>query len=149
MPLPETPVMQTNFLSGNSALRFLRLFAVAPIILMLSVVFFLLCGISIFLRLERYSKVIDLFAFGNSPFKNFSVSPVSLSSWRSGPLTTISPPYFPASGPMSTKKSEAKIVSSSCSTTMTLLPRSLSAFKVLINLSVSLSCKPIVGSSKT
>ena len=40
------------------------------------------------------------------------------------PSATISPPWTPAPGPMSTTWSAARIASSSCSTTITVLPRS-------------------------
>ena len=46
-------------------------------------------------------------------------------------------------------KSLARIVSSSCSTTKTLLPKSLIFCNVAINLSLSRWCNPIDGSSKT
>lgn len=51
-------------------------------------------------------------------------------------------------GPISIIWSAAYIVSSSCSTTSTVLPRSLSFLSVAINLSLSLWCKPMLGSSK-
>lgn len=40
------------------------------------------------------------------------------------------------------------MVSSSCSTTKTVFPKSLSFLKVASNLSLSLWCNPILGSSK-
>ena len=48
---------------------------------------------------------------------------------------------------MSITWSAAYIVSVSCSTTITEFPKSLSFFSVAINLSLSLWCKPILGSS--
>ena len=43
---------------------------------------------------------------------------------RSGPECTTSPPLTPAPGPMSTIQSAVRMVSSSCSTTIRVLPRS-------------------------
>ena len=51
-------------------------------------------------------------------------------------------------GPISTIWSAAYIVSSSCSTTSTVLPKSLNFLSVAISLSLSLWCNPILGSSK-
>ena len=50
----------------------------------------------------------------------------------SGPDTTICPPCSPAAGPMSTTQSAARIVSSSCSTTIRVFPRSRSRTSVSI-----------------
>jgi hypothetical protein len=47
-----------------------------------------------------------------------------------GPLTTTWPPCSPAPGPMSTTQSATPMVSSSCSTTMRVLPSSLSRSRV-------------------
>jgi hypothetical protein len=46
------------------------------------------------------------------------------------PSATTSPPWRPAPGPRSTTQSAARMVSSSCSTTSTVLPRSRSCFSV-------------------
>ena len=59
------------------------------------------------------------------------------------------PPLVPASGPRSIIWSAFSIVSVSCSTTMTVFPKSLSLFRALINLILSFWCNPIDGSSKT
>ena len=59
------------------------------------------------------------------------------------------PPCSPAPGPMSTTWSAARIVSSSCSTTSTVLPRSRSRSSVAISLALSRWCRPIDGSSST
>ena len=56
---------------------------------------------------------------------------------------------MPAPGPISIIWSAEFIVSSSCSTTITVLPRSFNLDKVPSNLSLSLWCNPIDGSSKT
>ena len=65
------------------------------------------------------------------------------------PWATTSPPCIPARGPISTIWSAALMVSSSCSTTIKVLPRSRISFNEWINLSLSLWCKPILGSSRT
>ena len=49
---------------------------------------------------------------------------------------------------MSIISSAAYIVSSSCSTTINVFPKSLNFLSVANNLSLSLWCKPILGSSK-
>ena len=73
-------------------------------------------GISICRRPDRYCPVIDR----------------SLASRSSTvPLTTTSPPCSPAPGPMSTIQSATLIVSSSCSTTMSVLPMSRSRIERL------------------
>ena len=55
---------------------------------------------------------------------------------------------MPAPGPMSTMWSAASIVSSSCSTTMTVLPRSRRRIKVDNSLWLSRWCRPMLGSSR-
>jgi hypothetical protein len=49
---------------------------------------------------------------------------------------------------MSTTWSAARIVSSSCSTTITVLPRSRSRSSVAISRALSRWCRPIDGSSR-
>ena len=66
-----------------------------------------------------------------------------------GPLTTTWPPCSPAPGPMSTTQSEVLMVSSSCSTTISVLPRSRSRTSVSISRWLSRWCSPIDGSSRT
>jgi hypothetical protein len=65
------------------------------------------------------------------------------------PLAITSPPCIPAPGPRSTMYSAALIVSSSCSTTMTVFFLSLKFFNVFMSFLLSLGCKPILGSSNT
>jgi hypothetical protein len=55
--------------------------------------------------------------------------------------------YSPAFGPISMRISAERMISSSCSTTTTVLPMSLSLFITEISLSVSLGCSPMLGSS--
>ena len=64
------------------------------------------------------------------------------------PWKTICPPSTPARGPMSISTSAARMISSSCSTTMTVLPMSLKRLSTAISLSVSLECSPMEGSSR-
>ena len=56
----------------------------------------------------------------------------------STPCTTTSPPWTPGPGPISTIWSAARMVSSSCSTTMTVLPmsRRLSSVAIIFTLSL-------------
>ena len=133
-PEPETPVTQTSLPSGIFTFTFLRLFSAAPRI---SINFPLpslrFSGTGITLLWLRYWPVID-----------FSQALISSTS----PTHTISPPCTPAPGPTSTIQSAAYIVSSSCSTTITVLPKSRSLLSVLKSFSLSRWCKPILGSSR-
>ena len=134
-PEPDTPVMQTNSPRGILTSIFLRLFSVAPLIfrnLPLPCRRSLGRG-TIFLP-ERYAPVID---FGSA----------SISSGV--PSATNQPPCSPAPGPRSTIQSALRIVSSSCSTTRTVLPRSRRPLRVSKSLSLSRGCRPIEGSSST
>ena len=65
------------------------------------------------------------------------------------PEWTIAPPCSPAPGPMSTTWSATAMVSSSCSTTMTVLPSSRRRISVSISRRLSRWCSPIDGSSST
>ena len=64
------------------------------------------------------------------------------------PTATTLPPCSPAPGPISTMQSAASIVSSSCSTTSTELPKSRRCIRVCSSLSLSLWCSPMLGSSR-
>ena len=55
----------------------------------------------------------------------------------SEPLLTTSPPCSPAPGPISTMWSAERMVSSSCSTTITVLPRSRNLSSVSMSLRLS------------
>jgi hypothetical protein len=59
------------------------------------------------------------------------------SSSATEPETTTCPPCSPRPGPMSTTQSEVRMVSSSCSTTMSVLPRSRSR----VSVSMSRGCR--------
>src|SRR5215831_5070164 len=65
------------------------------------------------------------------------------------PCATTCPPCSPAPGPISTTWSADRIASVSCSTTITLLPRSRRCLSVASSRSLSRWCSPIEGSSST
>jgi len=65
------------------------------------------------------------------------------------PWNTIRPPAAPGAGPTSTTQSAARIIASSCSTTTTVLPASVSERIIRISRSTSLECNPTLGSSRT
>lgn len=83
---------------------------------------------------DRYCPVIDSVFFSSS---------------FSEPLCTTLPPCSPAPGPMSTTQSATLMVSSSCSTTMSVLPMSRSRTSVSISRWLSRWCRPMEGSSST
>ena len=134
-PEPETPVIHVKRPTGISVEIFCKLFSDALMIWILSPK-----GLSLFLGIlisfspERYCAVIE-FLFLNISFRV--------------PSAHISPPCFPAPGPISIIWSAHLMASSSCSTTITVLPRFLRLFRVLISFSLSRWWRPIEGSSKT
>ena len=65
------------------------------------------------------------------------------------PAPPPSPPWTPGPGPISTMWSAARMVSSSCSTTMTVLPMSRRLSSVAIIFTLSFGCRPMLGSSST
>ena len=131
LPLPDTPLTTVNAFKGIFTSIFFRFCSLAPIISMWFFDTRLFLGISIFLFPFKYSDVrLSLF-----------------SSFFSVPCATISPPFEPALGPISIIRSAAFIISSSCSTTITVFPISLSFLRTSISFSLSLGCKPIDGSS--
>ena len=91
-------------------------------------------GSGIWERRDRYAPVIDRLFF-NRP--------------STVPLCTMCPPCSPAPGPMSTTQSAVRMVSSSCSTTISVLPRFFSRTSVSISLWLSRWCRPMLGSSRT
>ena len=134
-PEPDTPVIHVNNPIGIFTDIFWRLFSEALIILIFfSDGFFLLDGIWILFSPLRYLAVRD-----------FLFLRIALIS----PSAHISPPCLPAPGPISIIWSADLIASSSCSTTMTVLPKFLRFFKVFISFVLSLWWRPIEGSSKT
>ncbi len=137
LPDPETPVTQVKRPTGNWASTFCRLCWLAPLI---SSHFF--CGKSVLTdfvsvcRPERYSPVSKPSFF--CPAQSSGV-----------PSKRTSPPESPAPGPSSIRWSAARIVSSSCSTTTTELPRSRNSFSDSISFWLSFGCNPMLGSSST
>ena len=67
-------------------------------------------------------------------------------TFEASPSATTWPPCSPAPGPMSTSQSELRIICSSCSTTMTVLPRSRRRSSVPISRLLSRWWSPIDGS---
>ena len=68
--------------------------------------------------------------------------------WFGGPQATSVPPRSPAPGPKSTTTSASRMVSSSCSTTMTVLPMSRRRLRVSNSRWLSRWCRPMEGSSR-
>ena len=135
LPEPDTPVTETKQPSGISTSIFFKLCSLAPLMVTQSPLGVLRsCGVEINRFPEMYWPVMDSLFFLNC---------------ETEPEWTITPPCSPAPGPISTMWSATQIVSSSCSTTRTLLPISLSLSRVSINLLLSRWCNPIDGSSKT
>ena len=134
-PDPDTPLTTLNIPSGISTEMFLRLFSVAP---------FIFKNNPLPLRRSFGVGIVSL------PLKNLPVNEfLFFIIWAGVPAAIMFPPWTPAPGPTSIIQSEASIVSSSCSTTRTLFPRSRIDFNVLISLSLSRWCSPILGSSRT
>ena len=125
LPEPLTPVTGTNSPSGNWTSIPFKLFSFASLTVSTRFGstgrrFF---GVVISLLPEIYAPVIDF---------------LELMSSSRFPETTISPPCSPAPGPISTIQSEVLIVSSSCSTTISVFPSHDKALvKVSINLRLS------------
>ena len=136
LPEPLTPVTQTNRPSGNDDVDPLevvaagprRSSAVGPSGALRS------SGTAIDLRPERYCAGQARGGLGRGR--------------DASPAATTSPPLTPGPGPKSTRWSAARIVSSSCSTTMTVLPTSRSRCRVAISRSLSRGWRPIEGSSR-
>ena len=105
-----------NTPNGNLTVKFLRLFSLAPTTVINCPFPFLLdSGTLTSFSPVKYWPVIDsLHALISSTV----------------PAAIICPPCSPALGPISTIKSASLIVSSSCSTTITVFPTSLKFFKV-------------------
>ena len=134
LPLPETPVTTVITPSGMRTVTSRRLFALAPTIV---------TNLSEPGRRSVGTRIL------RAPDRNWPVSErfsLMMSSGR--PCATISPPWRPAPGPMSITQSAARIVSSSCSTTITVLPVSRSEKSVRRSRSLSRACRPIDGSSR-
>ena len=123
LPEPLTPVTHVIIPSGTSTLTCFRLFSAAPRTLSHPVGCLRSVGTGILILPLKYAPVTDSGFF-------IRVSAV--------PISTSFPPCSPAPGPISTTQSAARMVSSSCSTTIRLLPRSRRRISALSNLSLSL-----------
>ena len=132
-PEPETPEMVTSLFKGNSTVIFFRLFSLHPFIQILNF----------------ESRFFVFFSICNFPFKYLEVNESDLIMFLKLPCTTIWPPLVPAYGPISIIWSADLMISSSCSTTKTVLPKSFNFLIILISCFVSCECRPILGSSST
>ncbi len=84
-----------------------------------------------------------------SPRRYAPVSDSGAASTSSSvPSATTCPPCRPALGPRSITWSAARMVSSSCSTTSTVFPRSRSCRRVSSSCTLSRWCRPMEGSSR-
>ena len=122
-PEPETPVTQVITPSGKSTLIFFRLFSAAPTTFSQPVGFLRTEGTGIFFAPLKYCPVTE---------SGHAIISCAF------PTATTFPPCSPAPGPMSTMQSAANMVSSSCSTTINVFPRSLRFRNVFKSLSLSL-----------
>ena len=123
LPEPETPVMQVITPSGISTSICFRLFSAAPLMVRKPVGSLRTSGTGILRRPLKYAPVTELSFFIRS---------------SAVPMATSCPPCSPAPGPISITQSAARIVSSSCSTTIRLLPRSRRRISAPSSLSLSL-----------
>ena len=123
LPEPDTPVTHMSLANGISQISFLRLLPDAPFNIIFlpfpnrRFLLYLICFL-----LDKYCPVMDCLFF------------LTLSGC---PKATISPPLMPAFGPISMSQSARFIVSSSCSTTITVFPISLKFSNVEISFSLS------------
>ena len=134
-PDPETPVIEVKCPSGISTSIFLRLFRQAPSTLNH-------CVLWDSTDLVGIESITD-----RLPSRYSAVRPQSTLNSLALPKYSIDPPLSPASGPISNKKSAARIICGSCSTTTIVFPFFLSRLITEITLSISLGCSPIEGSS--
>src|SRR5499425_1320991 len=134
LPEPETPVTTVSRPSGMDTSTSFKLLADAPTIWMdLPLGLRRAGGTSIFAEPDRYCPVSDWGA---------------AAIWAGLPCATRWPPALPAPGPRSTTKSARRMVSSSCSTTSTVLPRLRSCSSEPRSRSLSRACRPMGGSSQ-
>ena len=133
LPLPDTPVTQVNTPRGISTSMPFRLLARAP-------------------RTRKNRSLCRRWAgtgMHRRPDRNWPVMESGLAMISSGvPWATTWPPCSPAPGPISTIWSAESMVSSSCSTTMRVLPRSRIPFRVASSRALSRWCRPMLGSSR-
>ena len=114
-PAPDTPVTATSTPSGNATSMFFRLCSRAPLTV----------------KNPFGGRRVAGTSMRSVPARNFPVSDAVFARSASGvPSATTRPPRRPAPGPKSMTWSADSMVSASCSTTMTLLPRSRSRCSV-------------------
>lgn len=115
-PEPLTPVTTVSISRGISTSTLSRLFSLAPL------------RRRNFVGLVRASGIEMIF----SPRKKAPVCVSDLQSLSNVPWKIICPQWTPAHGQMSTISSEFCMISSSCSTTITVFPRSTSSLRLSI-----------------
>ena len=148
LPEPDTPVIQVMTPIGICRLTFFKLLPLAPSrrIYKGSVTVFLPFLISPVLALWRIFGISMRFL----PDKYCPVNELSFLAISSAvPVAMTRPPCTPAPTPMSMMWSAVRMASSSCSTTITVLPRSRRCVSVDNRRSLSRWCKPMDGSSST
>ena len=101
-------------------------------------IFFKLCSRApiISMKLFDLRRVLGT-AISKVPFRYLAVNESYSNNSAKDPSATSSPPKDPASGPISMILSAAFMMSSSCSTTITVLPKSRKFFRTFIKRSVS------------
>ena len=124
-PEPLTPVIAVNAPNGNFTSISFKLLCLAPLISKNCprFAFFLTSGVGIVFLPAKYAPVIDS---------------SSIITSEGGPFATTRPPCIPAPGPKSHNQSACLKVSSSCSTTSNVLPKSLNSRNVFNRRSLSL-----------
>ena len=134
LPLPLTPVTTVNTPKGISTSIFFKLLARAPLMEM---------------NLPSFWRRFFGTGMNFVPLKYWPVTEAATSLISSAvPWATTLPPCSPAPGPISTISSAAYMVSSSCSTTIRVFPKSRKCFKVSRSLLLSRWWRPMEGSSK-
>ena len=124
LPDPDSPVTAVITPKGNLTFIFFKLCSLAPLIsINIPLPFLRFSGNGIYFSPLRYCPVID--------FSTFSTS-------LGVPCATTYPPCSPAPGPISTTQSASRIVSSSCSTTIKVFPKSRIPLRVFKSFSLSL-----------
>ena len=120
-PEPDTPVTTISVPKGNFTSTCFKLFPVQP---------HRVINFSLLRRIEGTSIF-------SSPLRYRAVSVCDFNISSGVPWKTTSPPFLPAFGPMSMIQSAALIMSSSCSTTMTVLPKFLNSLSDRMRRSLS------------
>ena len=125
-----------NQASGSLRVTFLRLLPRAPLRMSIR------SGLT---GVRSDGTAMDFLPLRYCPVTDFS----HLATFSGVSAISTLPPCSPAPGPISTTKSASRMASSSCSTTITLLPKSRRRLRVASRRSLSRWCRPMEGSSKT